>query len=83
MSRDFDHYVVNLLNEDPDYVVDVLQISSWELIKAFPVKVRHFIEDEYNVRPEDSGDFSDSEEDPPIGSLEPEEWTDGPEADDD
>jgi hypothetical protein len=48
----------NLRNEDPDYVVDVLRISSRELIKAFPSKVREYLDSEVE---------SDSDEDDGYG----------------
>lgn len=83
MSRGYDDYLVDLLNEDPDYVVDVLGLSSWELVTHFPKRVQRFIEEEYGVRPEDSGDFQDPEEEDRYGDDEEEEWTFGGQEDDD
>lgn len=83
MTRDYTHYLVNLVNEDPDYIVDVLGLSSWELIKAFPVKAERFIKEEYGVGPEDEGSFSDSEEEDGYGDDEEESWANGGEEDDD
>lgn len=74
MTRDYTHYLVNLVNEDPDYVVDVLGLSSWELVKAFPKQVQAFIQDEYNVRPEDTGELDEEECDD--GSDPEEGWAD-------
>jgi hypothetical protein len=36
----------NLKNADPDYVVDVLDISTDELLKRFPVKLAAYIASE-------------------------------------
>jgi hypothetical protein len=55
VTRDYTHYLVNLVNADPDYVVDVLGLSSWELVKAFPKQVQAHLQDEYNVRPDNAG----------------------------
>lgn len=44
---DFEYHIENLKLCDPDYVVDVLDITSEELIKAFPRKARQFIEEEF------------------------------------
>lgn len=76
MSRDYTHYLTNLVNEDPDYVVDVLGISSWELVHAFPAKVRQYLEDEYDVRPENKGVLPSDEEDGDDGSDLEEGWAD-------
>lgn len=46
----------NLRNEDPDYVVDVLRITSRELIKAFPGKVRDYLDEESETDTSESGD---------------------------
>lgn len=41
-------YYLNILREsDPNYVVDVLGISSEELVAAFNKEAVHFIEGEY------------------------------------
>lgn len=48
----------NLRNEDPDYVVDVLNISSRELIRAFPSKVRAWLAQEV----EDAGGTDDGDD---------------------
>ena len=81
MTRDYTHYLVNLVNEDPDYVVDVLGLSSWELVKAFPKHVQAFIQDEYNVRPEDTREDLDEEE-CDDGSDPEEVWADEDEEED-
>ena len=45
-----------LLNIDPDELVDVLQISSQELIGAFPEKVHAYLTEEYeDVADEEDG----------------------------
>jgi hypothetical protein len=36
----------NLMESDADYVVDVLDITSEELMLAFPEKVRHYLDTE-------------------------------------
>lgn len=76
MTRDYTHYLVNLVNEDPDYVVDVLGLSSWELVKAFPKQVQAYIQDEYNVGPEDAGELAGLEEGSDDGSDLEEGWAD-------
>ena len=38
--------LANLKEMDPDYVVDVLDISARELIRAFPSKVRDWLASE-------------------------------------
>lgn len=42
----------NLKEEDPDYVVDVLDISSEELIKKFPTKVARYLAQEMGTERE-------------------------------
>jgi len=76
MARKYEELLVNLVNEDPDYVVDVLGISSWELVNKFPVKVKRFIEEEYNVRPENAGVLSTYEEDGDDFGVPEEGWPD-------
>lgn len=44
---DFDYHWINLLESDPDYVVDVLEITTEELLAAFPKRAEHFIHEEY------------------------------------
>ncbi len=42
--------IISLMKEqDPDYVVDVLGITSAELLDAFPLRARGFILEEYEV----------------------------------
>ena len=42
-------YHLDTLREcDPDYVVDVLDITSEEIIAAFPDRARQFIEQEFD-----------------------------------
>jgi len=78
----YQKYLVDLVNSDPDYVVDVLDISAWELVHHFPSKVRQFIEEEYGVGPEDKGILSSDEEDAGYGDDEEEGWCDEDEEDD-
>jgi hypothetical protein len=76
MTRDYTHYLVNLINEDPDYVVDVLGISSWELVHAFPKLVQKYLEDEYDVRPENPGILPATNEEGDYDGSSPEEgWS--------
>jgi len=50
-------YIIETLAAlDPDYLVDVLGISSRELMMAFPVRLEEHIEEEY-------GDIEGEEED--------------------
>lgn len=72
----FQKYLVDLVNSDPDYVVDVLGISSWELVHKFGDKVEQFIEEEYGVGPEDAGELLDSEEEVGYDDDEEEGWSD-------
>lgn len=58
MSKTPQEMVEDLKELDPDYVVDVLDITSEELVNAFPFKVRAFIIAELGEELED-----DSEED--------------------
>ena len=44
---DYEYHLENLKESDPDYIVDVLEITSEQLIKAFPNKVRKFILEEF------------------------------------
>ncbi len=46
MSKTPREMIEDLKELDPDYVVDVLDISSEELVEAFPLKVRAFIANE-------------------------------------
>lgn len=48
-----------LREEDPDYVVDVLRITSKELVKAFPAKVAEYL-DEEAADDGDSFEYSDT-----------------------
>lgn len=43
----YKYHLENLEVMDPDYVVDVLDISSQELLDKFPEKAKAFIEDEF------------------------------------
>lgn len=45
---DYQYHLENLMNSDPDYVVDVLGITSEELVEAFPKKAKAFILSEFN-----------------------------------
>lgn len=46
-----------LMNADPDELVDILGVSSQELIDAFPEKVRAYLEDEYDVEDDPEEDY--------------------------
>jgi len=46
-TQDFYDHLATLREQDPDYIVDVLDISSDELLMAFGVKAANFIEEEY------------------------------------
>ena len=47
-SRATDDYHMQQLREsDPDYVVDVLQLTSEEIIEAFPLRAALYIEEEF------------------------------------
>lgn len=59
MSKTPREMIEDLKELDPDYVVDVLDISSEELVEAFPYKVRAFIIAELGEEPEDDEDESD------------------------
>ena len=52
--------IINLMAaQDPDYIVDVLEISSMELLIKFRDKVDRFIEEEYEY--EESSCVQDEE----------------------
>ena len=46
-QEDMEFHLENLCYEDPDYVVDVLEISSEELIQAFTARALEFITNEF------------------------------------
>lgn len=48
-----------LLNIDPDELVDVLNISSQELLDAFPEKVHAYVTEEYEHVEDDEEDYYD------------------------
>lgn len=57
LSRQRRFYILeNLAEMDPDYIVDVLDISSRELMKAFPDKLEKHILEEYDDEDEDEQD---------------------------
>ncbi len=43
-DEDFTYHLVNLKEQDPDYIVDVLELTAEDLIAAFPRKVAEFLE---------------------------------------
>ena len=46
-KEELQYHIDELIESDPDYVVDILEITSEELIKAFPTRVKRFIEKEF------------------------------------
>jgi hypothetical protein len=46
-QEDFDYHLLSLVHSDADYVVDVLELTSEEILDAFPMKAARFIEAEY------------------------------------
>ncbi len=44
--REEERILISLVYSDPDYVVDVLGISSQELMDAFPERVDRFLKEE-------------------------------------
>ncbi len=56
MSKTPREMIEDLKELDPDYVVDVLDISSEELVEAFPYKVKAFILAELGEELEDEDD---------------------------
>jgi len=44
---ELEYYLDNLRNSDPDYVVDVLDISSEKLVEVFYKEAIKFLESEY------------------------------------
>lgn len=51
------YIMANLKVMDPDYIVDVLGISSRELLNAFPDKLEEHLEEEYG----DDDEYEDEE----------------------
>ena len=47
-EQELEYHLDTLRECDPDYVVDVLEITSDELIRAFPDRARSFIEKEFD-----------------------------------
>ena len=47
----------NLKNEDPDYVVDVLEITTEELLAKFPRHLQRYVESEV-----DSKDYEETDD---------------------
>lgn len=45
-----------LINSDPDELVDLLRVSSWELIMAFPDRVEDYILRESHVEDSEEED---------------------------
>lgn len=45
------------MESDPDELVDILGISSRELMLAFPKKVWRYVEEESHVEDEEEGDI--------------------------
>ncbi len=54
MSKTPREMIVDLKVLDPDYVVDVLDITAEELVNAFPYKVRAFIAAELGEEDDDA-----------------------------
>lgn len=46
-DNEYEYHMEKFKNCDPDYVVDVLEITTEELISAFPYRATKFIEEEY------------------------------------
>lgn len=46
-ESEFNYHLGTLKECDPEYVVDVLEITTEELIAAFPQRASNFIEGEY------------------------------------
>ena len=61
MSKTPREMIEDLKELDPDYVVDVLDITSEELVEAFPLKVRAFIIAELGDEYDDIEDFDESD----------------------
>ncbi len=73
MSRDREQLREYLLEMDPEYLCDVLGISSEELVRAFPKKVRDYIDewaDDGQVTDYDDPDEDFEEEEDEYGSGE-------------
>jgi hypothetical protein len=45
-TEEFNYHLATLKESDPEYVVDVLGVTSEELIAAFPRRAANFIEEE-------------------------------------
>tara|TARA_Y100000590_G_scaffold401104_1_gene485729 strand:+ start:177 stop:407 length:231 start_codon:yes stop_codon:yes gene_type:complete len=46
--EEWEYRLGTLIESDPDYVVDVLQVTTEELIQAFPEKVRQHLHEEFD-----------------------------------
>jgi len=46
-ESEFNYHLATLTESDPEYVVDVLGVTTEELIAAFPQRAANFIEEEY------------------------------------
>lgn len=46
-TSEFDYHLATLRECDPEYVVDILEVTTEELIAAFPRRAANFIEAEY------------------------------------
>jgi hypothetical protein len=46
-EQEFDYHLATLRESDPEYVVDILEVTTEELISAFPRRAANFIEKEY------------------------------------
>lgn len=42
-----DYHMQQLREADPDYIVDVLQLTTEEILNAFPLRAALYIEEEY------------------------------------
>jgi len=55
-TSDFEKHWDDLANSDPDYVVDVLDITTEELLQEWGHRAVRWIEREFHVSEEDDGD---------------------------
>ena len=46
--EEWEYRLGTLMESDPDYVVDVLHVTTEELIQAFPEKVRQHLHEEFD-----------------------------------
>lgn len=46
-TENYYYHLATLREQDPDYIVDVLDISSDDLLRAFGTRAEAYIEEEY------------------------------------